>query len=254
MKKLLPQPKSERRARLQVIMPANQGGPAQDCGVCKIQSNCWMPNIKEEHVITNLLVCRLKRNIDVNRSAKLFLEMIRPKLRTLAKHAIRGTSIDIGVALSDLESQTIEYVQHYYVMGEIAYPLHYLFGQPNGVMGHFANNYARKTRRYEDTHVLELDSPRWSEKHENVPDTSEEDEAETETTRQARLVVDDGITLNLQEYRVLSFCLRNAVEAKRPLNGLHVFLARTMGLARARITKLYADACKKLVEEVRGEA
>jgi hypothetical protein len=42
----------------------------------------------------------------------------------------------------------------------------------------------------------------------------------------------------------------NALEAKRPLNGLHVFLSQTMGVVRARVTKIYKDACDKTKKEV----
>lgn len=248
----LTQPASERRARL-LVLPAQPETRLQDCGSCRNQPNCWKFGIKEEHVISNMLVCRIKRGIDVNSSAKLFLQMMRPILKKFAKQAIRGTHIDAETALADLESQTIEYLQHFYVMGEIAYPLHYLFGQPNGVIRHFANNYARKTRRYEETHVLDLDFPDAAETpDENAVRPDAEDESETEATRAAREVIDDGITLTLPEYRVLKFCLSNAIEAKRPLNGLHVFLSHTMGVVRARVTKIYADSTKKLVAEVRS--
>lgn len=251
------QPAPVLNSRLHIIRaePADRG---QDCGACRNQSNCWAKGIKEEHIITNLLVCRIKRDIDVNRSSKLFLQMVRPKLKTFAKLAIRGTNIDLDVALADLESQTIEYLQHYYVMGEIAYPLHYLFGQPNGVIRHFANNYARKTRKYEETHVLDNGNngdndegksglSAWDPQHDVTAE-----EAETEMTRRARDIIEDGITLTLSEYRVLKFCLANAAEAKRPLNGLHVYLSRTTSVVRARVTKIYADATKKMVTEARS--
>lgn len=243
------QPEVNRKARLRVIQPNNTVMPVQDCGACKNIANCWDLNAKEEHIILNMLVCRIKRNIEVNRSAKLFLQMVRPKLKTFAKTSVRGTNIDLGVALADLESQTIEYIQQSYVMGEIAYILHYLFGQPNGVIRHFANNYARKTRKYEETHVLEdLEASDESAYDPYNPS----DEHETDLTKAARSVIDDGVTLTLHEYRVLSFCLANATEAKRPLNGLHVYLSRTMKVVRARVTRIYKDASEKVAREVHG--
>jgi len=246
-------PPLERRSKLLTIYP-EPAYPAQDCGGCANLPNCYAPGIKEEHIITNLLVCRIKRGIEVNRSAKLFLQMVRPILKKFAKRAIAGTNIDIETALADLESQTIEYLQHYYVMGEIAYPLHYLFGQPNGVIRHFSNNYARKTRRYEETHVLsDTSEPEAGSAWEaQQPSPDEQEELETEVTRAARAVIDDGMTLTLPEYRVLKFCLTNAMEAKRPLNGLHVYLARNMGVVRARVTRIFADAGKKLVAETQN--
>lgn len=209
-----------------------------------------MPKIKEEHIITNLLVCRIKRGIEVNRSARLFLQMVRPKLKMLAHQAVRDSAIDLEVALADLESQTIEYLQHYYVLGEIAYPLHYLFGQPNGVMRHFANNYARKTRKYEDSCVLFDDNKAIQSRLEaDLALNVDKEETHTRETQIARSVVDDGLSLSLLEYRVLKFCMHNALEARRPLNGLHVYLARTMNLVRARVTRIFKDACDKVREE-----
>lgn len=250
----VPQPRKYRGVRLRVLTPEPEE-QKQDCGACRNQPNCFAKNIKEEHIITNMLVCRIKRGIDVNRSSKLFLQLVRPKLKNLAKAAVRGANIDIETALFDLEAQTIEYIQHHYVMGEIAYPLHYLFGQPNGVVRHFANNYARKARRYEAHHVFDDgDEVAGNTKNEEVvyPEV-EREEPETEATRAARDVLDDGVTLTLTEYRVAKFCLSNATEAKRPLNGLHVYLSRTMGVVRARVTRIWADSTKKLVKEVKGE-
>ena len=254
--KRVPQPRLGRRARLRVLLPAGrEQEQGQDCGACRNQPICFADKIKEEHIITNLLVCRIKRGIDVSRSARLFLRLVRPKLRTLAKNAVRGVNIDIDIALADLESQTIEYLQHHYIMGEIAYPLHYLFGQPNGVVRHFANNYARKARKYESHHAFtDGDELAGNSKHdEHVIPEEPGTTTDTDETREARKVLEDGITLSLHEYRVARFCLHNATEAKRPLNGLHVYLAKTMGVARARVTRIWADSAKKLVREVRGE-
>lgn len=232
-----------RSERLRVIPePAD---PAQDCSTCETSRNCWKAGIKEEHIITNLLVCRIKRGIDVNRSAKLFLQMVRPKLKALAHAAVRGTNIDVDVALADMESQTIEQVMRRYMMGEIGYPLHFLFGMPNGVMGHYASNYAKKTRNYEDVHILENVNDEETAAPEPEPDVNE-------VTQLAREVVDDGLTLSLSEYRVLKFCLSNASEAKRPVNGLHVYIARQMDIVRGRASRLAKDATEKMVAEVRN--
>lgn len=244
-------------ARLRVIQAEPQE-QKQDCGSCRNQPNCYMKGIKEEHVITNLLVCRLKRDIDVDRSTKLFLQMVRPKLRVFARQAIRDTNLDFDVALADMESHTIDYIRRYYVMGEIAYPLHYLFGHPQGVMRHFTNNYARKSKRYEETHVLDDASMTWEEQSDanamRMEAEDEDDTAETtsDVTRRARDIIEDGLTLTSQEYRVMKFCMMNATDAKRPLNGLHVYLSRTMGIPRAKATKVYADATRRVVQETRA--
>lgn len=175
--------------------------------------------------------------------------MVHPKLKTLAQLATRGTNIDIDTALADLESKTIEYLQHHYLMGEIAYPLHYLFGQPHGVMRHYANNYARSTKRFDEVHELYAEAGDIEEEEAAYNPTADE-EPTTEATRIARAVINDGITLSLLEYRVLSFCMQNAADAKRPINGLHVYLARVLGIPRAKTTKIYSDAIEKVKREL----
>lgn len=240
-----------RSPRLRIV-PAEQTteapGPVQDCSTCRTMPICWMAGIKEEHTIISLLVCRIKRNIDVDRSAKTLLHMLRPKLKTLARHAVRGTRIDTATAMADLESTTLEYLQHYYVMGEIAYPLHYLFGMPHGVMKHYADNYGRKTKRYEETHQLEAEPL-----NETATAFTSDDgtHGPSDLMRRTRAVIEDGTTLNLAEYHVIRFCLDNAVEARRPMNGLHVYLARQIGINRTKCTKIFSDAKEKVVAEVR---
>lgn len=193
----------------------------------------------------NLLTCRIKRGIEVNRSAKLFLEMVRPALLKLAMHAIKGTRIELDVAIADLESKTMEYLQRNFVLGDRGYPLHYLFNIPKGAVCRYANTYTKDAHKYENGTVFVA-----SGVLEEGTTEEEADDPLADLVRQAREVVDDGITLTLQEYRVLKFCLMNASDAKRPLNGLHVYLARAMNVIRARVTRVYADAREKVRFEV----
>ena len=249
---------TSRLSRLRVIQPDNVTEPKQDCGGCRNKPQCWMPGITEELVLTNLLVCRIKRGVEVDKSTELFLKMVRPALRNFAKSAIRGVNIDPDVALKDFESKTIEYLQTKYVMTDRAYPLHFLFGKHKGWIRKYALNYATKTREFEETHYLQKDD--FTNEGEFVGTSELEaayyvdqpEEEETDLTRMARQVIDDGLTLSLQEYRVMKFCMQNAHDAKRPLNGLHVYLARVTGMPRAKVTKIYADAQKKVVSETKA--
>lgn len=234
--------------RLRVVEAQTSPDPIQDCGVCQMNRVCYMPKIKEEHVVLSLLFCRIKRGYEVNRSSKLVLKMVYPKLKTLAEYAIRGTNIDLDTALADLQSMTIELIQKTYVMGDVAYPLHFLFGEPKGRILLYAKNYARSEKRFDEHHALYA-NPNDVEEEEGYDPQSDEDTT-TDSTRIARDVLDDGLTLTLQEYRVLSFCLANASDQKRPVNGLHVYLGRVMAQPRAKITKLSSDATEKLKKEV----
>ena len=62
-------------------------------------------------------------------------------------------------------------------------------------------------------------------------------------------IIDDGITLNTNEYRVISFCLAHANESNkaRLIDGTHTYLSTIMGVSRPRITRLYSVARKKLL-------
>jgi hypothetical protein len=63
-------------------------------------------------------------------------------------------------------------------------------------------------------------------------------------------IIDDGVTLNANEHRVISFCLAHANESNktRLIDGTHTYLSSIMGVSRPRITRLYAVARKKLLQ------
>lgn len=234
---------------MNVIRAPDDSKPqGQNCGACANSINCWVEGLDKKYIISNLLVCRIKRGIKVEQSTKLLLKMLRPKFKKLAKEAIKNSSIDLATAIADHESLAIESITHRYVMGEIAYPFHYLFGFPNGILRRYAHSYARKTREFQDRHVLERATETRLE-----TDVAEDpyEEQETEATRAARDVIEDGVTLNTLEYRVMTFCMQNCPDQKKLLNGMHTALARITGINRLKITKAYADACKAIVSEVR---
>lgn len=226
--------------RLAVIQDTTK--PVQDCSVCKTRSICWQPGIRDEHVMISLLVCRMKRGIDVNSSTKSLLNLIRPKLRKLAKRAIQGTQVPMETALADMESKAVEYLLKNYMLGDAAFPLHFLFAVPGGHMTHFANNYARKEQEYNEFYPLESDVESYISESYTIEDST----STTKETELARTIINDGITLTRTEYRVFKFCMTNAIEGKRPISGLHVYLAKVMGTNRAKINRIYLDAARKI--------
>lgn len=245
----------------------------QDCGTCRNALNCWAPGISDDLIVTNLLVCRIKRGIDVNRSCKLFLEMVRPALKAFSKKAIRNTAIEPDIALADFESKTIELLQNTYIQGEYGYPLHFLFGQPRGHIRLYSYNYAKDERKNNDHMFLQKsDSLQTWDSLQNKHPTEVDDMAEfygparltgasgcsgsnethyqTDKTSAAREVIYDGVTLDSTSFRVASFCLTNASEAKRPLSGLHVYMSKVTNIPRTKVTKIWSDSCKLLQEEL----
>ncbi|KKL08984.1 hypothetical protein LCGC14_2570410, partial [marine sediment metagenome] len=62
-------------------------------------------------------------------------------------------------------------------------------------------------------------------------------------------IIDDGHTLNANEFRVISFCLSHANESNktRLIDGTHTYLANIMGVSRPRITRLYFVSKQKIL-------
>ena len=266
--------------RLRVLRAEATRKPAtQDCSTCRNARNCF--NSSTRYVAINLVICRMLRNIDRDRSARILLELLRPKINKIAQDMNRrlapAITLDIDEATADIESAIIEYILSHYLMGELAYPLYFLFGGKNGVMwrwslayvskarkawknlypvggatnseeGDFEDRLARLTAAATDGRVTQRYIQSASQTEDELIDKMER----KERVRQARRVIDDGVTFRLAEYRVLSFCMVNARDrgARRPIDGLHAFMSERMGVVRSRITRIFADATSKLTQEM----
>jgi hypothetical protein len=216
-------------------------------------------------------VCRIKRGIDVNRSTKLLLELVKPKLVKLSQEIINATGAsgrDRDMIFADVQSEFVNLLLHKYIIGEWGYMLHYLFGMPKGLMRRYVTSTITRRRKYNAemlsgpmSHSIEdhrHQNP--EEKYERLERKRQHFEAATnpdETMESAHIkglarringIIEDGVTLRLAEYRVLRFCLDNASDQKRPLNGLHIYMGKVLGVVRSRCTKLYADALVKVRE------
>ena len=66
-------------------------------------------------------------------------------------------------------------------------------------------------------------------------------------------IIENGLTLNANEYRALRFCMNNANDSNdiRMIDGLHIHLARMMGVSRPRVTRLYKRGKDKLTVAIR---
>lgn len=235
----------------------------QDCSRCRKVRNCWMPGISARLIATNLLVCRIKHNVQRDAATRMLLEMLRPKLLREATSVMKGLDpqdghVDFDAVMADLESAVIVALVHHYIVGEIAYPLYYLFGPRSGVVTHFAAAYAQRQRKQQRTFVLAEDVYAHVHGHEEPAAPEDDIDARLDRARTrdviatARQVIDDGLSLSLDEFRVMRFCLTNADEtSKRPTNGLHAHIATRMGLVRSWVTKLAADATRKIVDRTR---
>lgn len=237
----------------------------QDCARCPQLRKCWdLRGSPSDAVLAiNLLVCRLKLGLAPNKTTRLLLRLLRPKVLKMTgwiQRTIAPDHIDQDELIADMESATIEYLLCNYDMGEVAWPLHYLFGYPNGVMRGWAMNFTNKIRRHNKTHYsYGLDDDEGGDDLESRvaqlnrqltrigtpmllagPMYDEQLDAPVERApmHAALRAVDDGVTLGLSEYRVLQFCLNNA-NPSGSVRGLHSWLAGHADVKRKTITKYY---------------
>jgi len=210
--------------------------------------------------------------IKSNESAKLLLEMIRPSLIKLVTNAVTRVGsgyIDMDSLIRDLESRVIECLidENGYRIGESAYLTEYLFGTnpKTGWVRKWILWDFSKHKRFYSRHNLSGTNPK-SDSAEDVSDTDrsaiaeyeansafEQDHTDKDTIQALMGIIDDGMTLNANEYRVIAFCLSHANESNktRLIDGTHTYLSTIMGVSRPRITRLYAVARKKLLQAAR---
>jgi len=240
----------------------------QECFKCSYLKKCWGKSVSTNNVILNILACRIKRNIHPNESTKLFLKMIKPAIVQLVEHAKErvGTGyIDTQVLITDLESRIIECLisEDGYQIGGPAYLTSYLFSNDprmgwvrKWILWHFS-----KYNRFCKRHMLYGDNPE-SDTEEEISELDRDAilaaEAEQSvepcssnevTINKIMEAINDGITLNANEYRVISFCMAHANESNqaRLIDGIHIYLSEIMKVSRPRITRLYATSRSRIL-------
>ena len=259
------------RTRLMVV----RSEKAQDCSTCQMMRRCWETGPR--YVAINLLICRMHRNINRDRSTRQLLGLLKPKIGRITQNILRsvGPAItpDPSEVEADVRAAIVEYLLGHYQMGELAFPLYFLFGGKSGVMYRWSLAYASRIRKaWKNTYPMGSVSTTSEGSLEDRLDRLQsaattgivgswsggERPGEREAalagridrkkrTRLARAVVDDGASLPLDEYRIMAFCMANANERGRPINGLHAFMSARMGVVRSRVTRLFHDAGRRLV-------
>lgn len=247
----------------------------QQCGDCRYQTKCYSEKASPRNIVLNILACRIKLGIDSNNSAKLFLSMVRPNLIKLvhkARSRVGDGYIDIDSLLLDLESHIIESLldeEKGYKIGESAYLTEYLFGtnpRTGWVRKYILWNFSKQQKFYKK-HQLFGSNPKSDTDEDiseydrgaiaiteadvyNSPEDSNDDAVE-----QLMSIINDGITLNANEHRVITFCLSHANESNksRLIDGTHTYLSSIMGVSRPRITRLFAVARKKLLHAAESQ-
>jgi hypothetical protein len=254
--------------------------PAQSCCNCRHLYKCRSRRTTSGKVLSdrndtiNLLVCRIKININVDQSAASLLKLFRPGMINLvadAKRRANGVNVDFDEMLAEMQSFTIESIMTKYRIGELNPITNFLFDIRSGYLVKWSRWYVTKLRRFYGRHVLSgygqnEDEFEFSDDGDGQhtagqttwDPTSEESVMTFQAKPQATLsddvgnIIDDGTTLNTNEYRVVKFCLQNANDSNdvRMIDGLHIQLANLMGVSRPRITRLYKRGKDKLTAAI----
>lgn len=253
----------------------------QTCQTCPHVSKCWPLQtnsgnpVSTQNVIINILICRLQLGVDRDRAAANLLQIYRPgmiKLISYVKQTGAGRGMDMDQLLLDMQSTAIEYLMRDYKIGDRGRATPYLFDPHQGFLTKWVKWVTSKNRRFYAHHELYspdshdsdddgyadhvMDKASGSGGWSNVMEGGSslqynpyvEEQSSTELSRVVSEIIEDGQTLNSNEYRVLRFCMANGneVNATRHIDGLHIYLANLMGVSRPRITRLYKRAKDKI--------
>lgn len=249
---------------------------AQDCSTCPHLSWCWKDGLSEPVIVSHLLTCRIQRDIARDKSIKLFLELVRPKVRKMAAWVHQRTAIDMDEIVADMESTIVESLCFKYKFGSVA-PLVWLFHERLGAVRHWAIRTVYDTERrnnmffsYDETRpemheaggadvfpdlersLRRLNTASTRGRIHTLPLPQEEaiegtDEEIVELCARALEVVEDGVTLPVAEYRVLKFCLQNTRDFQNLTQKLHKYMAGAFGQRRKVISHLYGMATRRLL-------
>lgn len=254
----------------------------QDCTRCPYQGKCWNlitssgRPLSARNVVINMLVCRLQLGIKKDEAAKLLIDMYRPGMLRLihnARTTYADNTIDINQAFYDISSAAVELMQHDYRLGDRGRLTPYLFDIRQGFLTKWVKWYFSRNRKFYAQHELYAQSASnggdenedltlddvayessssdsaFSTLLERQGGAEPEDQAAKELVADIINIIEDGITLNSNEYRVMKFCLSNGNEmnASRHIDGLHIYLADIMDVSRPRCTRLYKRARQKVL-------
>ena len=259
----------------------------QNCMSCTNLQKCWAQEtnsgntISAQNVAINILVCRLQLGIKQDDAVKNILSIFKPGiLRLLTYVKQTDPNLDADQIFADMQTTAIEYLLYDYKIGDRGRATPYLFDPQHGFLTKWVRWAAGKQRKFYSQH--ELYSPLAPSDDDNSStnaeddgkgayhiqysaqnrvagtswdairqsgDTQNEDTAPSELVKRSMEIIDDGITLNSNEYRVIKFCLAhsNEANASRHIDGLHIYLTRLLDVSRPRITRMYRRAKVKII-------
>ena len=265
--------------------------PKQTCSTCPNVVKCWSTHtnkgnpISTSNVMINVLICRLQLGIDRDQAAAHLIKLYRPGMIKLLTHAKQSGNIigtDMDQLLQDMQSTMIEYLLYDYKIGDRGRATPYLFDPYQGFLTKWVKWVIGKNRRFYVHHELYSPLDEHNGSSEDGSETSyhaeqiatqggsgtswgallegtssmvynpyAQEDTVSDLGKQVANIIDDGITLNSNEYRVMRFCMANANEqnSTRIIDGLHIYLGKLMGVSRPRITRLYSRAKDKIKKQ-----
>lgn len=228
-------------ARLPVVQTTHR----QDCSTCRTQPVCWDQRLNTPQIAANLLACRVYRHIDTDRSMRAFLDRVkfavRKRAKNLPRHRYASQEALEREMMSILGEQLMQLIP-----GAKYHPLQVLLGERSSVVKAIQRD---KTFLPRDKFTSLHDSDHKRDAFVVEPQPVEDDAwAEQHRVETATAVIEDGRTLNADEFLVLSFCMAAAKNCSRPVHGLHSWLAEHTPLRKAAVTTAYRQGTRKLVE------
>lgn len=259
--------------------------PEQKCCYCKHIHKCRSRRtshgkpLSDRNDTINLLVCRIKLSISKNPSTVTLLQLFRPGMVNLvasAKRRAGSTHIDFDEMLTEMQSFAVESIIVKYRIGELNPITNFLFDKRNGYLIKWTRWYVTKHKRFNARHQLASHNSSPTHDGFDFVDGGDEENYEggssnaissyfTEVALDTHYanerhsladevldIIEDGLTLNANEYRALRFCLHNANDNNdiRMIDGLHIHLARMMSVSRPRVTRLYKRGKDKIVAAI----
>lgn len=263
--------------------------PIQTCCTCPHQGKCWSIQtnagkpVSTQNILINLNICRLQLGIERDKAAANLLQILRPGMIRLLSHVKQSGGaygMDMDQLLQDMRSTTIEYLVNDYKIGDRGRATPYLFDPHQGFLTKWVKWVTGKNRRFYMHHELVNPSDSYypddgeeaygvnystqgsggSASWDSIMESSDSlrydpystsDDNKSGMVQKVTDIIEDGMTLNSNEYRVIKFCMVNGNEANstRHIDGLHIYLAKLMGVSRPRITRLYARSKHKIKEQ-----
>lgn len=156
----------------------------QPCHTCRLQAHCWRPELSVDATTVNLLVCRYKQND--NKAAKALLQLLQPKLRSIATAVAGPLGVSTTAALREAESEAMLALSEY-VLGMRAHPLYYLFAPRTGRL----SKWQQKVYKQPVHEPLATDTDAHIDTYAYM----------TEPTANAEVAVDESV-LDFNEFRV----------------------------------------------------